>query len=543
MRIVGVKSWGWIGLAGTAEEAASAVKAGVVWKAPCGFATRVWYLPALKRLGVPIDGAEYREAILAAAKALTAVPAPTPIGYDGDCPLRPYQRVGCGLLAGLASSLLADQVGLGKCVMTETVLKHRLAEGGCALVVATMRSKAQWKEDFEEKVARLSPPPIFTVYGSASERRRAYVRWLRSDVPSVLLIHHDTLRRDWRKIAAVSKRMREKWKTLTVVFDEAGYIRNAETKIRFAAVEVGKHATHKIALTATPIENAVADVWSVIDWLRPGYLGPREAFEQRHVVREPRFLRVVKERFLNEVKTAIRPLYLRRTAREVGLELPRITTKTFILDMGPAQAKAYAQIIAMKARGVIDPKTATILERQVANDPTTIKAKGESPKLDELAMFIPTVIDDEKVVVFTNFKKFALRIAARLERYAPVLIAGGQTEDASDHAKRLFRDDPNTRILIATSAGERALNLQTGGVLVNMDLPWNPAAYQQRIGRIHRFGSKSTRVLVVNFVMRGTIEEKILKVLKRKQKTFDAVIETDGEDDVRGALMQTVSSI
>ena len=511
--------------------------------------TKMWYLPAIKAAGFDLQGLrDHGPQLLALRDWLQKTPTPTEPEYDLDLSQRDYQRPGAGLLRENEGAILADDVGLGKTIMSATVMGRRLLDGGSGIIVTTLGTKMQWREEIEDNIMSSCRPTIYMSQGTKAQRYQTYQEWSRGGPRPLLLLHHDSMRRDVEKLIEVTKVARLRHPTLTFNIDEASVIRNSESKGWAAAIRIGANVTHRIALTATPLENGLEDLWSIVTWVRPGYLGPKDNFDRRHIERvwiQPRygqgFWKVLKYKHIGEIRPAIRRIYLRRTAGEVKLSMPKIVTVVRSLEMGTRQRALYERIKRDKAESRIGPKEALAMLRQVCNDPTTIGEKGESPKLDEIEEICQQWLRAEKVIFFTDYRKFAVKIMERIRRWKPILIASGVTTQERDHARRMFQKDPNTRCLVMTSAGERGLNLQAGSILVNCELPWNPAKYRQRVGRIFRMDSLNDCIRIFNLMMHNTVEDKVAAALGFKQDLFDKVIDTVTEDDVRDTLTMTTT--
>lgn len=509
--------------------------------------TRVWYLAAIrKELGLPlvVPGAHAGD-LRRVVEDLKRRPDPTPVEFDLAAPLPDYQRVGCGFLETHPGVILADDIGVGKTFMSGTCLLRAVINGGAAIVVSTMSTKFQWPSELRKILGNDFKADFHVADGDRKQRLLAYGHWVKAERP-VLFIHHDSLRRDVPLLHRALQLMRKRRPSIVMALDEASVIRTADTAIWRAAMTLRPLLDRRWALTATPIENGLEDAWAICEWLKPGYLGPHYAFEGRHIERREitdrsgrTFVKVHKYHHLSEIRLALRPIYLRRTLKGVGVEMPTIQGRDVILQMDPVQRRIYD---ALKTRGHHWSK-AKLLQflRQVCNSPATIGQPGGSPKLDELQRILERH-PEQKVIVFTQYAKFAAIIMRRLGdmRPSPVLIDGATPAKIREHARKAFTD-AKTRVLVMTSAGERGLNLQAGSVMVNMDLPWNPAAIRQRIGRFYRFLSPHDEVFVYTLIMQDSVEERVLRVLGFKTNLAETVLMTEGQDDVGRVIKITTS--
>lgn len=518
---------------------------GMAWRRPDRvWETRVWMLPSIFALiGKPEMSAEVVAGIKEAYAILKAEPVAVGEDYNLGVSLHdrgtfPYQAIGAGFLKDRAGALLADSVGLGKTCMSGTVLGHRLSVGGVGLIACTVTTKEQWSRELVQKVEAVGQGKVFTPHGNKQARREKYLRWARTR-GAVLIVNHDLLRIDGVALREAVALAATKAESVTFIFDETGYIRNHTSKMFVAAFLIARLCTYRIALTATPLENTATDLWAVISWICPGYLGTISAFERRYVISKmiqskygPPWKKIFGYRNLSELKIALRPLYLRRTAVQVGLALPKIELLNVELDMTHRQRALYEEVLSRWDDGRIDAKKALLVLQMLCNDPPG----ADCPKLDEVECLVSEDWKGgAKTVIFTRFRTFAVKLLKRLQRFKPTLIAGGVSPLARDRAVQAFTDG-STRLIIATTAAERGLNLQAGSHLINVDLPWNPASYDQRIGRLHRIGSLHEKIYVKNIVMKDSIEYRVVNVMSKKVGLFDDTIETKGGDEIRESM-------
>jgi len=518
--------------------------------------TRIWYLPAIREAVPELEMDDAVRATVAAASRVLAAPPPDTPGEPPDLGLAlpGYQGLGVAFLESRTGAVLADDVGLGKTVQAATAFLRSVRAGGAALVTTEAAKKGDWRDDVsrtwlgDERFlsGEATPFPVLAAGGERRHRLPAYEAWARDG--GVLIVNHDLIRNDLGLLErAAIARGRVASGPLCFSIDEARVIRSPDSKTWVAASRLGRIFDRRWALTATPIENGLADLWSLCEWARPGYLGPLETFERRHVIARTivprgrpwlRWRKVEGFRKLREVRFAFRAVYLRRTQRdpEVEVELPELLPPDVrVLDMEPRQAAAYR---ASKKNG----KASLARLRLICNAPTTAGEPGGSPKLEELYRIAAEIASREKLVVFTESRRFALLIGARLENWRPALLVGGMGDDAREHAKRSFLLDPTVRVLVSTSTGYRGLNLQTAAsCVVNADLPWNPAALRQRIGRVYRPFGPHRRVRVVFLAMRGTVEDKVVRRVAGKQELSDFIL--GGADEVSGALRTAASEV
>lgn len=439
------------------------------------------------------------------------------------------------------------------CVVTHNtfqsgvVLGRRCEDGGAGIIVTVLSATAQWMDEITTVYGAFEARQVILAVGTAKERRSAIAEWAKNPGGCVIITNHDTLRNDFSILRSAMEKVAKEVPTLTFIFDETGYIKNRTGSLFKASFQLGRYCTHRVALTATPIENTIGDLWAIMSWLRPAYMSRVGAFEKRHVKSflitppyGPPYKKIIGYKHLDEITTAIRPFYLRRTQEDAGIKMPEIDTEMVALDMTAEQERIYGAVKEDWSEGRIDPKAALVRLRMVCASPALARreASHESPKLDWL--FDRVKEEPGQIVVFTESRKFAQMAIERLRRFDPVLIAGGVSPLQRRHTQRAFMMGA-VRILIMTSAGERALNLQSAARLINLDFPWNPAKLQQRIGRIHRIGNPHERITVTNVVMRNSIESRVLATMVKKQRLSVAVIEGGEESVVKTLEISTAT--
>jgi len=430
-------------------------------------------------------------------------------------PLLPFQEEGARMFMASPALLLADDMGLGKTVQAITALRRLAARGDLAeaLVVAPAGLLEQWRRELRRFA------PELTV-GVVAGTDRAWM-WPRR--AQVKLVSYDTLRSDAGGEATYPRQ--RVWDA--VVLDEAQRIKNAGT----ATAEVCKRLLRRRAwaLTGTPLENTMAELVSVLEFVTP--LAPGEAVPRLDVGPE------LRRRLLD--------MQLRRRKRDVAPELPPLRLHDVPVELGTGQRAEYDRaeqdgIVHLRALGR-SVRITHVLElivrlKQICN---AAPGSGESAKLDDLEERVDTLAaEGHRALIFTQFTDPVFGVAALAERLArsrPVTYTGAMSREERDAAVRRFRDDPDRRILILSlRAGAHGLNLQDASYLFHFDRWWNPAVERQAEGRAHRLGQDAP-VDVYRYTCLGTIEERIADVLARKQLLFDEIV--DGVSlDVRERL-------
>lgn len=466
--------------------------------------------------------------------------------FNPETPPHHYQLRGIATGLNVERLLLADDVGLGKTIQIVGMLLEafRRRHVRRALIVCPAGLRQQWYEEIY-KFARPEslPGPVVVASGPAAQRRHLYPkRW------RVLILNPELLLRDRERIAKIAHEID------FVAIDEASCIKNEETKLARTIQALFKRTRYRIAATATPIENGLADLFAVFRWIDPRVFLSRAYFNRRYVVwRKSRFrvrnrqgrsclvVKLVPTKFvnLNEVKAKIRPCFLRRRAHEVGQELPALVVKWEVLELPPKQREAYEscreetekKIVGLRGEALRAELTAL---RQACNSTALVMERGavgkpSQVKVDRLRELLGSELSGERVILFTEYARFAALLARELRQFRPALYTGQQDKRDRQASINSFLAG-TSRVLVATKAGERGHNLQVASVVVNVDLPWNPASLKQRIGRARRLRSEHQCVRVINMIAAGTIEETLLlKKTYSKRKVFEDVF---GEDEL-----------
>ncbi|MBI4862416.1 MAG: DEAD/DEAH box helicase, partial [Candidatus Riflebacteria bacterium] len=457
--------------------------------------------------------------------------------------LYPYQVEGLLHLAFSGRALLADDMGLGKTVqaIAATALLKEIRGISRVLVVTPASLKHQWLRE----IHRFTSLSAEVVGGPSSKRELLYAQ------PAFFtVINYELLLRDQQVFERLAPDL--------VILDEAQRVKNWRTKTAQAVKQL--RSRYMFVLTGTPLENNLDELYSVMQTLDPRLLGPLWQFNTRYYQLERRrsgSYRVLGYKNLEELRGRIRPVVLRRERHEVLKDLPPRVDNNYFVPMTPAQLDPYrdfqgvvAQLINIAERRPLTPQESKrlmmalqkmrilcdALELHDHKIPDKLK-KQTAPKLDELKTIIEEQVVEtgRKAILFSSFEgmiDLAIERVARPLGIAHVKLAGSVPTAKRGQLLDRFRDDPTCLLFFSTDAGGVGLNLQAASLVVNLDLPWNPAVLEQRIGRAHRMGQKST-VSVINLVSQGTIEEKMLDTLDVKRQIFQAVFAAiDGQDEL-----------
>ncbi len=494
---------------------------------------------ALDGCGVPFTGGAEILALGRRLQALAGAPAAVPpAGLAAE--LRPYQQTGYGWLSALRATgfggVLADDMGLGKTVQTLALLVERhLAHGSDrpSLLVAPTSLVATWQREAERFAPELK---VLILHGAARHGRFDAI-----DQHHLVVTTYPLLHRDHAALAA------RPWEL--VVLDEAQAVKNpasgAARHIR--ALE----ARMRLALTGTPMENNLLELWALFDWLVPGLLGDRKAFGARfRTPVEKRGDRAAQAR----LNALIRPFVLRRTKAEVLGELPAKTEMTEWVSLGTRQRTLYETIRAamdervrraIAAKGLAASRI-TILDallklRQVCCDPALLPASEgaeaiESAKRQRLVEMLEALIaEGRRVLVFSQFTKMLDLIEADIRaRGWDFARLTGATKDRAG-VVAAFQEGRAPIFLISLKAGGVGLTLTAADTVILYDPWWNPAVERQAMDRAHRIG-QTKAVFVHKLVVEGAVEAAIADLQARKQALADALF--DGPADGPLALTE-----
>jgi superfamily II DNA or RNA helicase len=463
--------------------------------------------------------------------------ADPPADFVGQ--LRGYQQDGLGWLSFLQKfgfgGCLADDMGLGKTIQVLALLESRRAlkadqaparngahpGPGPSLVVVPRSLVFNWKQE----AARFTPNLRVLDHTGAS-RSKAGEHFEDFDV---VLTTYGTLRRD----ALLFKDLRFDY----CILDEAQAIKNASSESAKAARLL--KGDYRLALSGTPVENHLGELWSLFEFLNPGMLGSASVFRlggagARNPDEETRSL----------LARALRPFILRRTKDQVAKDLPQKSEQTIYCELEPAQRKLYDELrehyrqtlLGRIEREGINKSKIQILEallrlRQAACHPGLIdkkKAVESSAKLDTLLPQVTEVLDEgHKALVFSQFTSLLAIVRNRLDAEGiPYEYLDGRTRDRASRVER-FQNDPECKLfLISLKAGGLGLNLTAAEYVFLLDPWWNPAVEAQAIDRTHRIG-QTRPVFAYRLIARDTVEEKVLELQQCKRALADAIINAD----------------
>ena len=458
-----------------------------------------------------------------------------PAGLEAT--LRGYQEDGFRWLGTLErlgfGGILADDMGLGK---TLQVIAHVLAQketgrGGCTLVVCPASLVYNWMSE----ISRFAPGlAAVAVLGTKAARRVLIGGHEGADI---LVTSYDLLRRDVEEYAPLH--------LSRVVLDEAQYIKNPKAQVTRAVKCLD--ADVRLALTGTPIENRLAELWSIFDFLMPGYLGTRDQFAKRY--EGP--VEAGEHDGRRLLRCAIGPFVLRRLKSEVLADLPEKTESVVYSQMSPRQRKLYLatqdrlalQVQHMDKGGPQGPERLKVLAeltrlRQICCDPRLCLDgyEGGSAKLETCLELVSQARDaGHRVLVFSQFASMLDLIGQRLSaaHVTWFQLTGRTSKEARERLVRRFQAGEADVFLVSLKAGGVGLNLTAADVVIHYDPWWNVAAQDQATDRAYRIGQRRD-VSVMRLVVEGTVEEKIVRMQEAKRDLAASVL--DGEE-VRSLLL------
>lgn len=429
---------------------------------------------------------------------------------DLNATLRDYQVSGFEFFKTLSDyqfgGILADEMGLGKTIQTIAFLLSNKDKK--SIVITPTALIYNWKNELEKFAPTLK---VGLLHAAKSEREKILDN---IDNYDVILTTYTTYKNDI-----------DKYKNINFdycIIDEAQNIKNPDAIITKAIKNV--NAKVKFALTGTPIENNLMELWSIFDFIMPGYLYNKSKFKSIFVNNDKNVI---------ELKNLIKPFILRRTKKEVITELPDKIEQKIIIDLEKEHKRAYKGYVNLITRKIKENNQDNITVfsyltklRQLCLSPELMvkNYQGKNSKLDVLINIINDS-SDEKILVFSQFTKVLEVIGKRLnEENILYSYLDGKTS-AKDRVKLVeeFNTNNNKVFLISLKAGGTGLNLTSANIVVHFDPWWNPAVEDQASDRAHRIGQKNV-VNVIKLIAKGTAEERVINLQETKKELIEDVI-------------------
>ena len=482
-------------------------------------------------------------------RAQTIEPVPLPSSLDSI--LRPYQKDGVNWLRFLERNgfggILADEMGLGKTLQMLTWVQlqraHSDAAGKPVLIVCPTSLVDNWAEE----AARFTPDlRVLVLSGADRHQRREDL--MRSDL---VVTSYALLRRDIDNYADCV--------FAAVILDEAQHIKNRSTQNAVAAKKL--KAAHRFVLTGTPIENSVSDLWSIMDFLMPGYLGGHASFRENSelpIAAGGRDAEIAQAR----LRRKLHPFLLRRLKKDVAKDLPAKIERLASCAMTRDQQLVYRNLMETSQRRILDMVAAQGFERSRMEILKTLlrlrqvcchldllklpdlKSEFPSAKMDLFFELLDEALDaGHRVLVFSQFTSMLAILRQELERRdLRYCYLDGTTKERMRVVHEFNTERSIPLFLISLKAGGSGLNLTGADMVIHFDPWWNPAVEDQATDRAHRIGQKNT-VYSVKLITKGTVEEKVLALQKKKRAVIDATLTQDEQvmqkltwDDVQELL-------
>ena len=485
--------------------------------------------------GVDVEAAAPWQA-KAQAQNRTAQLEPVPLGDKLENTLRDYQKDGVYWMRFLERSgfcgILADEMGLGKTLQTLTWLQLQRqsaeAQGSPALIICPTSLVDNWAEEAEKFTPDLR---VLRMHGA--DRHDHWDAVAESDL---VITSYALIRRD------LDEYLQHRFSV--VALDEAQHIKNRTTQNAGAVKKVQAH--HKLVLTGTPIENSVTDLWSIMDFLMPGYLGNHKIFREKYEL-PIQAGGPDAELAQAKLRRKLHPFLLRRLKKEVAKDLPDKIQRVAHCTLSKDQHMVYKQLLESAKKEInslVDAKGFNKSRMQVLKillqlrqtcchldllKLPNLKSEYPSAKLDLFFELVDEALDaGHRILVFSQFTSMLSIIRDELEaRELKYCYLDGSTKDRQERVRTFNSDRSIPLFLISLKAGGSGLNLTGADMVIHFDPWWNPAVEDQATDRAHRIGQKNT-VYSVKLITKNTVEEKVLQMQQRKKSVIDATLEQEG---------------
>ena len=463
-------------------------------------------------------------------------------------PLYPYQQEGMLHLAFTGRALLADEMGLGKTVQAVAACELLRRTRGIRRVLVI--SPASLKGEWEEQIAKFTDLPAHIIQGPRAHRLRQY-----NGPAFFFLANYEQVRPDVNEINNILA-------PDVIILDEAQRIKNWQTKTAISVKRL--HSPYAFVLTGTPLENRIDEIYSIVQFLDPHIFGPLFRFN-RDFYQLDENGRAIGYRNLDQLHERLQPVMLRRRKEEVEGQLPGRTINTYFVAMHKEQMLRYGEYEAKAARLAATASKRPLKKeemerlqqylacmRMLCDTPYILDRSCRiSPKLQELGNLLEELMadGDHKIIIFSEWQRM-LELVRELAEGMGLEYAWhtGQVPQPQRRSEiRRFKDDPACRLFLSTDSGATGLNLQVADVVINLDMPWNPARLEQRIARAWRKHQKRS-VQVINLVAEHTIEHKMLALLDQKRTLAEGVVDGKGGREMalpsgRAAFLERIDSL
>jgi len=442
-------------------------------------------------------------------------------------PLYPYQQEGMLHLALNERALLGDEMGLGKTVQAIAAceLLRRVQGIKTVLVVATASLKTEW----EEQIKQFVELPYLIITGHRGHRLLQYRRPAFFYLTNYEQILSDAA--DIQKLIAPD----------VIILDEAQRIKNWQTKTAHAIKQL--HSRFAFVLTGTPLENRIDDIYSIVQFLDPAVFGPLFRFNRDFYELNDQG-KPVAYKNLDQLHQRLRPILLRRRKQEVEKDLPPCSLREYFVDMTEEQSTRYEEyekrvvrLVKIAERRPLTPEEYKQLQqylacmRMVCDTPYILDPNcRDCPKLIELENILEELLTDSqtKILIFSEWERMLqlVRELAQKMGFGAAWHTGSVPQTKRRQEINRFKQDPHCRLFLSTDSGSVGLNLQAANVVINLDLPWNPAKLAQRIARAWR-KHQHRHVQVIHLITNDSIEHRMTAILNHKQTLAQGVLHGD----------------
>ena len=447
-------------------------------------------------------------------------------------PLYPYQKEGVRFAVKAGKAIIADEMGLGKTVQAiccaEIYLRQQMVEN--VLIVCPTSLKYQWKSEIEKWTGRAT----VLIEGYATRRLELY-----QAAAPYKIVSYQSLANDIKSLNRLSVDL--------LIMDEVQRLKNWNTGLAQAVRRIDSH--YSVLLSGTPLENKLDELVSIVQLADPYCLSPLYRFRHEHIVTDPLTGKAIGYKNLSDIRQRLSGTLIRRTKQSVQLQLPGRTDQYLLIPMTQQQSSRHEELRTAVARLVSKwARTKFLSEeerrrmllmlgqmRMLADSTFIIDQNLDTRhdvKVSEAMNILSDALEgsDTKVVIFSEWERMARLMAMELDArgLSYAFLHGGVEDRKRNDIIEHFQNDSQCRIFLSTDTGSTGLNLQTAGILINLDLPWNPAVLEQRIGRIYRIGQDEP-IQVLNLVSKDSIEERMIDRLRFKRSLFEGAL--DGGDD------------
>ena len=462
--------------------------------------------------------------------------------------LYPYQKEGIRFAAKAGKAIIADEMGLGKTIQAIGTAELLRKEGliGSVLILCPTSLKYQWRSE----IKKFTDAEVFVIEGSHLKRKEAYNR-----PEPYKIISYNSAANDIKILGSLQTDM--------LIMDEVQRLKNWNTQISRAARKI--ESDYSVILSGTPLENKLDELYSIVEFVDNFRLAPYYLFKDKHIITDETG-KVLGYKNLNDIGKKLSDILIRRRKKDVKLQMPKRSDKNLFIPMTNEQMEMHQEwqnqvrLLVLKWRRMHflsdkDRKRLLLFlsqMRMVCDSSYILDQKTRyDTKVDECVNIISDIISEEgeKVVVFSQWERMTRLIAKELEKkeIGFEYLHGGVPSEKRKNLVDNFMNEPSSRVFLSTDAGSTGLNLQSAATIINIDLPWNPAVLEQRIGRIYRLGQQNN-IQVINLVTPDSIEQEMLSKLRFKTSMFEGVLD-DGEDSVFitddkfSKMMETVSGM